>query len=33
MAESKHIESGPVSTGGMSHRPMFAVGAVLLGAF
>ena len=33
MAESKHIESGPVSTGGVSHRPMFAVGAVLLGAF
>src|ERR1700712_2334440 len=33
MAESKRIESGPVSTGGMSHRPVFAVGAVLLGAF
>src|ERR1700710_1696456 len=33
MAESKRIESGPVSTGGISHRPMFAVGAVLLGAF
>ena len=33
MAESKRIESGPVSTGGVSHRPMFAVGAVLLGAF
>lgn len=33
MAESKIIESGPVSTGGVSHRPIFAVGAVLLGAF
>jgi DHA2 family multidrug resistance protein len=33
MAESKRIESGPVSAGGVSHRPMFAVGAVLLGAF
>jgi hypothetical protein len=33
MAESKGIASGPVSTGGISHRPMFAVGAVLLGAF
>jgi DHA2 family multidrug resistance protein len=33
MAESKHIESGPVSAGAVSHRPMFAVGAVLLGAF
>src|SRR6201991_1521870 len=33
MAESKRIGSGPVSTGGVSHRPMFAVGAVLLGAF
>jgi DHA2 family multidrug resistance protein len=33
MPESKHIESGPVSTGAVSHRPMFAVGAVLLGAF
>jgi DHA2 family multidrug resistance protein len=33
MPESKHIESGPVSAGEVSHRPMFAVGAVLLGAF
>src|SRR6201991_2513845 len=33
MAESKRIESGPVSTGGVSHRPVFAVGAVLLGSF
>jgi DHA2 family multidrug resistance protein len=33
MAESKHIESGPVSTGAVSHRPIVAVGAVLLGAF
>lgn len=33
MAPSKIIESGPVSTGEVSHRPIFAVGAVLLGAF
>jgi DHA2 family multidrug resistance protein len=33
MAESKRIESGPVSAGEVSHRPIFAVGAVLLGAF
>ncbi|UZE47814.1 MFS transporter [Rhodopseudomonas sp. P2A-2r] len=33
MAPSKVIESGPVSTGGVSHRPIFAVGAVLLGSF
>src|ERR1700712_3281628 len=33
MASSKIIESGPVSTGEGSHRPIFAVGAVLLGAF
>jgi MFS transporter, DHA2 family, multidrug resistance protein len=33
MAENKVIESGPVSTGEVSHRPIFAVGAVLLGAF
>jgi DHA2 family multidrug resistance protein len=33
MAESKCIECGPVSTGAISHRPMFAVGAVLLGSF
>src|SRR5690349_12414299 len=32
-SESKIIESGPVSTGGVSHHPIFAVGAVLLGAF
>jgi DHA2 family multidrug resistance protein len=33
MAEAKCIEAGPVSTGAVSHRPIFAVGAVLLGAF
>src|SRR3984893_12643126 len=33
MPEAKHIQAGPVSAGGVSHRPMFAVGAVLLGAF
>lgn len=33
MAEAKCIEAGPVSTGEVSHRPIFAVGAVLLGAF
>ena len=33
MAEPKCIEAGPVSTGKVSHRPIFAVGAVLLGAF
>jgi DHA2 family multidrug resistance protein len=33
MAESKCIECGPVSTGAVSHRPIFAVGAVMLGAF
>jgi DHA2 family multidrug resistance protein len=33
MAESKHIKSGPISAGEVSHRPIFAVGAVLLGAF
>src|ERR1700753_1323251 len=33
MADAKHIEAGPVSTGGMSVRPIFAVGAVLLGSF
>jgi DHA2 family multidrug resistance protein len=32
MADSKVIRSGPVSTGGVSHHPVFAVGAVLLGA-
>jgi DHA2 family multidrug resistance protein len=32
MAESKVIESGPVSTGAVSHHPFFAVGAVLLGS-
>jgi DHA2 family multidrug resistance protein len=33
MAEAKCIEVGPVSTGEVSHRPIFAVGAVLMGAF
>ena len=33
MPESRIVESGPVSTGGVSHRPLFAVAAVLLGAF
>ena len=33
MAQSKVIESGPVSTGTIGLRPAFAVGAVLLGAF
>lgn len=33
MPESKCIECGPVSAGAVSHRPLFAVGAVLLGAF
>src|ERR1700727_2264087 len=33
MAEAKCIECGPVSTGKAAHRPVFAVGAVLLGAF
>lgn len=33
MVASKVIESGPVSIGGVSHRPIFAVGAVLLGSF
>ena len=33
MAQSKIIESGPVSTGTIGLRPAFAVGAVLLGAF
>jgi MFS transporter, DHA2 family, multidrug resistance protein len=33
MAEAKGIEAGPVSAGAVSHRPIFAVGAVLLGAF
>src|ERR1700759_5702657 len=33
MPEAKHIQAGPVSTGTVSHRPIFAVGAVLLGAF
>ena len=33
MAEAKCIEAGPVSTGGVSHRPIFAVAAVLMGAF
>jgi DHA2 family multidrug resistance protein len=33
MPEAQHIQAGPVSTGTVSHRPIFAVGAVLLGAF
>jgi MFS transporter, DHA2 family, multidrug resistance protein len=33
MPESKVIEGGPVSAGGIGHRPIFAVVAVLLGAF
>ena len=33
MPEAKHIQAGPVSTGTVSHRPIFAVGAVLFGAF
>ena len=33
MPDAKHIKAGPVSTGTASHRPIFAVGAVLLGAF
>jgi MFS transporter, DHA2 family, multidrug resistance protein len=33
MAEAKCIEAGPISTGEVSHRPIFAVGAVLMGAF
>src|ERR1700755_163012 len=33
MAEAKCIEVGPVSTGEVSHHPIFAVGAVLMGAF
>src|SRR6201996_2866626 len=33
MAEAKAIQEGPVSTGGMSVRPIFAVLAVLLGSF
>jgi DHA2 family multidrug resistance protein len=33
VAQSKIIESGPVSTGTIGLRPAFAVGAVLLGAF
>jgi MFS transporter, DHA2 family, multidrug resistance protein len=33
MAQTEIIASGPVSIGKPSHRPLFAVGAVLLGAF
>ncbi|WP_398475430.1 MFS transporter [Tardiphaga sp.] len=33
MAQSNAIESGPVSTGALAPRPIFAVGAVLLGSF
>src|ERR1700760_681184 len=33
MAEAKCIEAGPVSTGGGSHRPAFAVAAGVVGGF
>lgn len=33
MATAKVVECGPVSQGKVSKRPLFAVGAVLLGAF
>ena len=33
MTQSSVIESGPVSFGGVGSRPLFAVGAVLLGSF
>lgn len=33
MAQSNAIESGPLSTGAIAPRPIFAVGAVLLGSF
>ena len=33
MAQGNVIESGPVSFGGVGSRPLFAVGAVLLGSF
>jgi DHA2 family multidrug resistance protein len=33
MATARIVESGPVSTGGIGPRPLFAVGAVLLGSF
>src|ERR1700743_402325 len=33
MAEAKCIEGGPVSPVGVSPRPIFAVAAVLMGAF
>jgi DHA2 family multidrug resistance protein len=33
MAESDSAGQGPLSRGGIGHRPLFAVGAVLLGSF
>jgi MFS transporter, DHA2 family, multidrug resistance protein len=33
MTANKAIQSGPISTGSQSHRPIFAVAAVLLAAF
>src|SRR6478735_8041871 len=33
MATSNAIDLGPVSTGAVTARPIFAVGAVLLGSF
>lgn len=33
MAQGSEISGGPVSTGAPAPRPIFAVGAVLLGAF
>ncbi|MGP9812556.1 MFS transporter [Rhodopseudomonas sp. NSM] len=33
MSTARIVESGPVSTGGIGPRPLFAVGAVLMGSF
>jgi DHA2 family multidrug resistance protein len=33
MAENNEAGHGPISRGGIAHRPLFAVGAVLLGSF
>src|SRR3984885_3001436 len=33
MAESSSADPGPISRGGIAARPLFAVGAVLLGSF
>src|ERR1700721_4671142 len=33
MAESSDADPGPISRGGIAARPLFAVGAVLLGSF